>query len=250
METSTLVKAKFVELDSDFKEKSGGKTVEVQFNPESLKVSYANQVVPPANGGASAPGDQSNAASRQVVGAGTTKLSLTLWFDVTALGPNDPKQIDVRELTKEVAYFITPISQGNNKYAPPIFRFLWGSFHFDGLMDSLDESLEFFSPDGLPLRASMAVNMSQQKIQEFSGRKPGEANPSPPGAPASPGGGALGSTPLVQAQAGTSLQSLAGQMGISASWQDIAIANGIDNPRQLQPGQLINFNVKPTGSQG
>ncbi len=243
METSTLEKAKFVELDSDFRKKSGGKEVEVQFNPETLKVTYANQIVTPS-GGDSAPGDRSNQASRQVVGSGTTKLALTLWFDVTALGPNDPQVVDVRELTKNVAYFITPVPQGQTDYAPPVFRFLWGSFHFDGLMDSLEESLEFFSNKGVPLRASMVVNMSQQKIQEFSGQKPGEAGGTPPGAPSGIGGGKPGASPLVQAQAGASLQGLAGQMGLSASWQDVADANGIDNPRLLQPGQLINFNTR------
>jgi hypothetical protein len=249
MGTTSFAKAKFIELDSNFRPKNGGKTVEVQFNPETLKVSYSNQVTPPTGGGAGAPGDRSNQASRQVVGAGTTKLALTLWFDVSALGPNDRHEVDVRELTKEVAYFITPIAQGT-AYAPPVFQFLWGSFHFDGMMDSLEESLEFFSEDGLPLRASMAIAMSQQKIQEFSGQAAGPAGATPPGASRSPSGGAPGATPQVQAPAGASLQGLAGQAGVSASWQAIADANGIDNPRQLQPGQLIDLNLPQMGGSG
>jgi len=142
-----LARAELHELKRDFSgELSGGKVVKVQFNPESLKVSFANQLVQPEGGG-----DQRGTPARQFVGAGTTKLALTLWFDVTAL-PTDQKSIkDVRKLTQEVAYFITPKSEkggkGPEKFIPPAVRFLWGSFQFDGMLDSLEESLEFARDD-------------------------------------------------------------------------------------------------------
>ena len=81
--------------------KDGGQQVEVQFNPESLKVTYANQLVQP-QGGDQASGN----AGRQFVGAGTTKLALQLWFDVNAM-EKDPVD-DVRRLTQKVVYFMTP----------------------------------------------------------------------------------------------------------------------------------------------
>jgi len=69
-----LVKAQLIELDQTFTdEKSGGQRVEVQFNPESLKVSFANQIVQPKGG------DQSSGnGGRQFVGEGTTKPALQL----------------------------------------------------------------------------------------------------------------------------------------------------------------------------
>ena len=46
-----LAKAQLIELDADFKnEKPGGQKVSVQFNPETLKVSFANQLVQPQGG--------------------------------------------------------------------------------------------------------------------------------------------------------------------------------------------------------
>jgi len=246
-DSSKPAKAQLIELDANFEKKSDGKTVTVQFNPETLKVSFANQVVQPANasgGGGSAgagTGDQSGPASRQFVGAGTTKLSLQLWFDVGAQLPDTGSRvIDVRELTKNVAYFITPKREGEH-YIPPAARFLWGSFQFDGIMDSLDENLEFFSDEGVPLRASMTVAMSQQRITEFSGRQ-GSGNQTPPGV-TGPAGSAPGTSPLVQASAGASLQSIAANLGQGSNWQAVAEANGIENPRMLQPGQLINMNI-------
>ena len=38
-------------------------------------------------------------------------------------------------------------------------------------MDSLEESLEFFSNDGRPLRASMSMTLSQGKIRAFKFEK-------------------------------------------------------------------------------
>ncbi len=238
-----LEKAQLVELDADMKVKSGGKKVMVQFNPETLKVSYQNQIQTP-----SGTGDQKGTQARQFVGAGTTKLSLQLWFDVNAPLPESKAgTIDVRELTKDVAFFITPAPTNDNppQYIPPGVRFLWGSFHFDGLMDSLEESLEFFSNEGVPLRASMSLNLSQQKIEKFEGRQGGGAVP--PGA-GGLSGAAVGTAPLAQAPAGSTLQGMVDSAGAGGSWQAIAAANGIENPRLLSAGQLIDLNASASSS--
>src|SRR6266542_5850292 len=80
-EQTTLVRAELRELNPNFEEeKPGGKRVQVQFNPETLKVSFANQIATPSGSG-----DQRGPAARQFVGAGTTKLTAQLWFDVTAM---------------------------------------------------------------------------------------------------------------------------------------------------------------------
>lgn len=230
-----LEKAELRQLDGNFEHEINPKhNVQVQFNPESLKVSFANQLQTP-----SGPGDQKGPAARQFVGAGTTKLSLTLWFDVTAELPEKDKKInDVRRLTERVAYFIKPNEVGKTKegklFLPPAVRFIWGSFQFDGLMDSLEESLEFFSNDGRPLRASMTLNLSQQRITKFAFR---ETNPS--GGPSSPG-----TNKLTQASAGSTLPGIAASQGKGDDWQSIAAANNIEDPRHLQPGQLIDMNLK------
>jgi hypothetical protein len=222
----TLVKAKLIELDQKFeKEKGGGHQVEVQFNPETLKVSFANQLVQ-QQGGDQAAGN----AGRQFVGAGTTKLSLVLWFDVTAM-EQDPVD-DVRRLTQKVVYFMTPqtADADSTKQVPPGVRFQWGSFLFDGMVDSLEESLEFFSPDGKPLRASITMALSQQKIlkKDFTGD--GRV-PSLPG-----------QTPLSAAKLGETLQAMAGKIG-KGDWQSIAAANGVEDPLRMVPGQLVNLNA-------
>ncbi|MDT7951092.1 MAG: LysM peptidoglycan-binding domain-containing protein [Acetobacteraceae bacterium] len=221
-----LVKAKLIELEQDFKnEKSGGKSVEVQFNPETLKVTFANQLVQP-QGGDQAAGN----TGRQFVGAGTTKLALTLWFDVTAMTENAVD--DVRRLTQNVIFFMTPTGdkQDKKKMVAPATRFVWGSFLFDGIVEGLEESLEFFGADGKPLRASIGLTLSQQKIlaTEFKGQGRVPSTP--------------GRAPLSAAKSGDSVQSLAAANG-NADWKAIATANNIEDPLRLQPGQLLDLQL-------
>lgn len=231
-----LAKAELHQLDSNFEnEIEPDSWCTVQFNPDSLKVSFANQLVQPSGAG-----DQRGSPARQFVGAGTTKLALTLWFDVGSPQPPDgPVVDDVRKLTQKVAYFITPkpVPGQPDKFVPPAVRFLWGSFQFDGLMDALDETLEFFSPQGKPLRASCGVSISQQKIQ-FAFRDTGAG----PTGSAAGGASTPGTQPLAQAPAGSTVQGMADAAG-KGDWQSIAAANGIENPRLLSAGALIDLNA-------
>jgi hypothetical protein len=228
-----LAKAELRQLDTNFeREIEPDSWARVQFNPETLKVSFANQVATPSGSG-----DQNGSPSRLFVGAGTTKLALMLWFDVNA-EQGEGAVDDVRKSTQKVAFFITPKPDARDpkKFVPPAVRFLWGSFQFDGIMESLEESLEFFSPEGKPLRASVSFTLTQQKITRFVFR-----DTAPPGAGA-PGGDPAGTRPLVQAPKGASVAGLAAEQGKAGEWHGIAAANGIENPRLLPPGQLIDMN--------
>jgi hypothetical protein len=226
-----LAKAELRQLDAKFDREIEPDTwCTVQFNPESLKVSFANQLEKPPGAG-----DQRGSAARQVIGSSTTKLSLTLWFDVGSPQPPGPSVADVRRLTHRVAFFITPkpAAGKKNQRVPPAVRFLWGSFKFDGLVDSLEETLELFSPEGRPLRASVALSLSQQDIQ-FKFQELGDSAPAVPG-----------TTPLVQAPAGGTVQGIADAAGAGSSWQSIAAANAIENPRLLAPGTLLDLTLQP-----
>ena len=241
----TLCKACLIELDQKFTNpKSGGKDVPVQFNPESLKITYANQLVEPKGGNKAA-----GSAGRQFVGAGTTKLALQLWFDVSVADEfTDPKGKgtgeqgsvdDVRRLTQHIVFFMTPQPADDDpkQLAPPGVRFEWGTFAFDGMVEAMDESIEFFSPEGKPLRASINLTLSAQKILPRTNDKTGTLAAS------------RGHTPLKVAKQGDSLQRMAGAGGKS-DWQGIASANGIEDPLRMSPGQFVNLNASAGGPGG
>ena len=251
-ENNTFAKAEIREIDSDPKspkEINKDKWTVVQFNPDSLKVTFANQVAQPQGGG-----DQNGPQAQQFVGSGSTKLAVQLYFDVTSEIPagalaNGAKETnDVRVLTQRVAYFITPVGEPKNKpkkFKPPIVRFRWGSFKFDGIMEGMEETLELFSADGRPLRASVSITLAQQRITAFGT----DSKDDPPGVTKKSGGAqngngdkAAGSAPMTAAPADTPLQRMTDNApGSGLEWQAVASFNGIENPRILVTGQLLDL---------
>lgn len=200
----------------------------VQFNPETLTVTYTNQ-----NTG----GDQRGGAALQFVGKGTTKLGLDLWFDVTEALPDGSREPsgDVRKLTEKVNHFIKPkaVEGEDDKWIPPGVRFLWGTFLFEGVVDSITERLEYFSADGKPLRAHVTLSITSQDIQFQFGRA----------RPSATGQAGPDTEPMQLAQGGESLQQMVAKSG-GDDWRSVAEANGIENPRALPPGTPISMNPR------
>jgi hypothetical protein len=230
-EPQTLLKAQLqpITWDEEQTVSETGDPIAVQFNPESLKVAYSNK---------SAGGDQRGGSAVQFVGSGTTKLSLDLWFDVTAPAPDRPEvdgdQVDdVRRLTQRVVTFIQPEpSDEDDKFIPPGLRFLWGTFLFEGIVDSINEELQFFSERGKPLRAKISLAMSKQEIQFQFGEQgsPGLGSTPPEAA-----------TPAPPVREGDSVQQAAARDGRQDDWQDIARRNNVDNPRDLPAGTQLDL---------
>ena len=258
-------KAWLCEIAGDDNHRTGN-NVELQFNPETLRITHGSQNHPPVNpskGGGTTPatgtGDVPGSTPIQNTGASSTRLTVQIWFDVTSVMlQGDESVSDVRTLTKKVAYFMKekePATKDGPAETPPKVQFAWGTIIFSGVMDSLDENLELFSTDGVPLRASMNIGIAQGEVQigpgvggAGGGLSAGLNLSAGIGIGASASLGA-GTQPLAQAEAGVSLQAMASaSFGGDADWQSIASANGIENPRLLQPGQLINMNARASAS--
>lgn len=194
-----------------------GDAFSVQFNPETLKINFANQ---------SSGGDQSGGSATQHVAKGSTKLSFDLWYDVSAPQPNGAEETDVRRLTAKINELMQPRDDLDG--APPGVRFLWGTFLFEGVVDSMNETLELFSESGQPLRASVAISMSKQDVQIQFNEQPGAGTPALPG-----------TTPTELVRQGDTIQGIAARSGRAADWQKIALKNGIESPRRPRVGQQI-----------
>ena len=143
-----LVKAQLRELDASFeREINKGRWVTAQINPEDLRTSFSHEPGP------------------------STRLDLRLAFDVgapAARGRRAPD--DVRRLTEKIAYFATPRPARGGASARPAVRLIWGTFQFDGYLETLDEILESFSADGRALRASLALSLVRPQIGPYAFR--------------------------------------------------------------------------------
>lgn len=118
-----------------------GQEIKVHFNPVSLQYSVANTLE-----------QGSGNDKKQYVGQSTAKLTMDLIFDTTHSGE------DIRLHTEKLARFMEP---DENKI-PAIVEFNWGVYKFPGLVESYKETLDFFAPNGVPLRAAVNLTLSRQ----------------------------------------------------------------------------------------
>ncbi len=180
---NALAKASFTDVTAK------ARPIPVHFNPVSLQYGISNTLAKKGNGN----------QTKQVVSQSTATLALELSFDSTDSGR------DVREATGPIAHFMQPARDNT----PPVVLFSWGSFQFQGMLTSYRETLDFFSPEGVPLRASVSIGMAaQDRVFDDAGD--------------SPAGSGAGAVLAV----GGNLTQLAGQIGDPRAARGIALANG------------------------
>src|SRR5688500_14170476 len=138
-----------------------GQPVEVHFNPVSLQYALTNSLSRTGSGD----------SNKQHVSQSSGKLTMELVFDTTDSGD------DVRGHTGQIARFMQPVGGGSeNENVPPVVEFAWGSYKFQGMVDTYQETLDFFAASGVPLRASVHLSMaSQDKVFESSSQSGADA---------------------------------------------------------------------------
>lgn len=127
---------------------STGEAIDVHFNPVSLQYTVSNTIKEEGSG----------KTKKQFIKQATGKLTMDLIFDNTHDGSN------VQKATAKLAAFMGSAQQSekDKKQVAPILVFEWGGYKFQGMMESYKETLDFFSPEGVPLRASVNVTLVQQ----------------------------------------------------------------------------------------
>jgi Contractile injection system tube protein len=187
----------------------------VDFNPETLKLSITNAM------GANT--KRRKKEPPQFVTDSTAKLSVELVFDSTTYGN------DVREMTSLVAQMMKPKGtaqqQQKKKGIPAIVVFEWGTFLFEGYIESFNETLDFFAAEGVPLRSTVSLSITEQD--------------DPFRAPSGDGFSDVGllddvlptAAPPVPLGGDRSVDDLALESGDPAAAGRIAAANGVENRR-------------------
>ncbi len=197
--------------------------VDVQFNPVSLKVTLSNTLKENERGGSS--------RAAQFVDKSSSSLAVELLFDTTYINTNEGESqndieqgSDVRDQTKKIAErFVKPVEAGEEMEAPKRCLFQWGSFEFVGMVENYEETLDYFSKEGRPLRAKVVLKLKEDRYQ-FRQRRDGVAAAQLDTPTLSPTGNNDNGTsqhtnPVPGGSKGT------------GNWRDTALYNGIENPR-------------------
>ena len=221
----TLVKAALIPMVGENPEKDTAKHIFVQFNPESLKVGLSNSIRADS-------GSKAASSGVQFIDKSESTLRVTLVFD-TSVAREPTAQMsnikhkansDVRLLTSAIASeFMQPQSSDEGLTAPKVCRFQWGAFAFVGMLTRFDESLDFFSPEGIPLRATLALSFKENRYQ-FETLDVKEATRDKPN--------------FFKASDKGVAQSLADNGKDPRDWRLTALLNAIENPRQFTPQRL------------
>ncbi len=203
------------------------KVVTVLFNPNSYSITKTVSWSPPSTAGGERTGTarQTTAPVLTFGGGGSRQLTLELFFDVTE--PIDGIPVDdVRQETDKVVA-LTRI--GSDQKPPPICQVAWGKmpskdFPFIGVITNLTQRFTLFDSDGTPLRANLTVALTEFRDPELDQR---ETDPE---------------LTTRSVKRGDTLSSIAGEVYQDPTlWRIIAAANQIDNPRQIEPGQVLKI---------
>lgn len=170
MSTAQFKRAKLVPFDIGGQEPQEGEAIPLDFNPETLtlKVSSGEQR------------DQGRRGRQQVqnVGASKATLSFECIFDSTR--PRDldggtadaagggagggEEMLDVRTRTKPIADLLQVQGDGRDQ-APRRVQFRWGTLLFNGIISSHQETFDYFSPSGVPLRSKVQLTLTEQEFR-------------------------------------------------------------------------------------
>jgi len=231
-----IAKAVLIPMNGDQPDTDVSKHIVVQFNPASLRVTLSNTLHANTRGG-------NSPAAAQYIDKSESTLAVELLFDTTVahvekvLNASGAVQretsvqanSDVRVLTQRIAdAFMKPINpESDRPGAPQRCRFQWGSFKFTGMLSSYNETLDFFAPEGIPLRATLALSFKEDRYQfELDPAVQAAQRASPTFAP---GGNGISADRATQ-EAG----------GDPREWRDTARYNGLENPR-VTPESGLNM---------
>ncbi len=202
-----------------------GTPLTVMFNPASLKVTLTNKMQDDKSGG-----DQKGKTKQNTQGT-TTKLETELVFDTTgdsATGNPISVGTDVRSVYKDLTTTMAQAPEqstagsGADSKPPPIVDFRWGNFLFSGMIESLNETLDFWSSEGVPLRSTVQIVLQGVKTD-------GSATSDPP-----PITVTMNTAPPNAAGATT----VATNAGDPRAGRALAAANGVENMRMAAGGAL------------
>jgi hypothetical protein len=215
-----LTKATLTNLDT--KEK-----IECLFNPTEYTIAKTNTWKPKPVVGKNVP-------KLDFSGGGSRTLTLELFLDVF-----EKKGGDVRKHVDKL-WDLTMIdekkvkNQKTKRSRPPLCLFQWGpNWSFKAAVTSLSVKYTLFRQDGTPVRATASITL-QEAQDEKEQKKQNPTSGSPPGyrrREVRP----HDSLPLIAYE----------EFGDAGHWRSIALANGIDDPLAISPGQILAIPPEP-----
>lgn len=216
-----LTKAKLV-----IEKETGSKTIDVLFNPSEYQLtdgaSYSEKKVPGMDG-----------PIIQYISGNATELTVSLFLNtyvpksssmIPGIGGSD-SSTDVSKITKEIA---AATSIDGSLHRPPKVTFKWGSLNFEGVVTKVNHTYTMFTESGMPVRARVNLTFKSVISPKDKRRKSPFESPD--------------RTKYRTVRDGFQLWDIAAmEYGDPGMWKRIARENGILNPLDVKPGQVVKL---------
>ncbi len=205
--------------------------IPVQFNPTEFSLDKSAQIAEIAIPGLDAP-------LQQFVRGQSEKLTLDLFFDTT----EDGMGTGATSVTTYTDTIYQLVKIEPDRHAPPICTFIWNdkfpgtniSSHlgnqrrneFQCIIENVKQKFTLFSPEGVPLRATLTVTLREYKTLDEQLKQLNLNSPD--------------RTQSHIVQQGETLASIAAQhYRKPGEWRRIADANAIEDPRRIEIGTFL-----------
>ena len=201
--------------------------VDVLFNPSEYQLTdganYAEKKVPGLDG-----------PVLQYISGEATELTLSLFLDtyvpkkptgLLSLGSTPDASTDVSAITKQIA---DATSIDGSLHRPPKVTFKWGSLNFNGVVTKFNHTYTMFTESGMPVRAKVNLTFKSLISPTDTRRKSPFESPD--------------RSKYRTIREGIGLWDIANmEYGDPDMWKVIARENGILNPLDVRPGQVVKL---------
>ena len=217
MSRAQLKKATITVLDGADK----GKVISVLFNPTEYTFERSNSYK-----GTPVPG--LGTPLQQFVNGESDHLSMDLFLDdyTDPKGPTSLQQKEDKPLTKRLADLTKLLEIDRDIHAPPPVRFNWGPLEFSAIIEKLGRKVTMIHPDGTPARATLSLSFKEYRTLRQQLEDPRRES--------------ADKTKRRVVVGKESLWFIAAREYDDANeWTRIAIANDLDDPREIEPGDWL-----------
>ena len=195
---------------------STGQRIDVQFNPEEYSLNKDNNFASQAIPGLSSP-------LLQFVHGNLRTLEMELFFDTS------DARTDVRNQANQVVDLLKITS---DLHAPPVLLVAWASLQLRCVLVRANQKFTRFLEDGTPVRVKVNVTFNEFVDADHEAKEVNRQT--------------ADFTKVYVVSAGDTLSGIAAKFYDDPTvWRPIAIANNIDDPRSISPGQELSLPSLP-----
>lgn len=219
MSKAQLKKATITVLDGADK----GKVIVVLFNPTEYAFERSNSYKATPVPGLGTP-------LLQFVNGECDQLSMELFLDdyTDPEGPTSLQQREKDPLAKRLRDLTKLLEIDRDLHAPPPVRFNWGPMEFRAVIEKLGRKVTMFHPDGSPARATLSVSFKEYRTLRQQLEDPRRE-----------------SADKTKRRVVVGREALwwiaAREYDDAGEWVRIAVANDLDDPREIAPGDWLEL---------